>query len=36
VRDGAKDGMREIEGEATLDCAVKENADGMNVGRRGF
>lgn len=22
-----------IEGEATLDCAVKENEDGMSVGR---
>ena len=28
------DGLREIEGEATLDCAVKENdEDGMYVGR---
>ena len=34
VRDGGMDGMREIEGEATLDCAVKENADGMSVGGR--
>ena len=32
VRDGGMDGMREIEGEATLNCAVKENADGMLVG----
>ena len=31
-RDGGMDGMREIEGEATLDCAVKENEDGMSVG----